>query len=103
MDSNVEAAKLNVDGGISKNGDSGAATMVCIDKTGLFLGASTIVFNTLDDPASIEAHTCNEVLALAKDLNLQRVVIASDCLKVINNVKKGSATIYAPVFHECYS
>lgn len=33
--------------------------------------------------------------SLAKDLNLRRIVIASDCQEVISNLKKGAASSYA--------
>lgn len=93
-------SKMNVDGGLSRQGDRGCAAVVCRDKTGQFLGASTLVFDGLKDPASLEAQACNEALALAQDLNIQQVVTASDCLEVITNIKKGAATVYASVLHD---
>lgn len=93
-------AKINVDGGVSRQGNVGAAAAICRDKEGRFLGASAVVFDGLVDAAGLEAHACNEALALAKDLNLTHLMIASDCLEVVSNIDKGAATHYAPVLHE---
>ena len=87
--------KFNVDGGISRHGHVGAAAVICRDKEGLFLGASALVFDGLNDAAALEAHACNEALALATDLNLTRLLIASDCLEVVNRIETASATHYS--------
>ena len=92
--------KINVDGGSSRSGNKGAAAAVCRDYNGTFLGASAVVFDGLSDPASLEAWACNEALALAQDLNLSRMVIASDCLEVVSKIDPGAATHYAPILHE---
>lgn len=91
-----ELAKLNVDGGLSRQGNRGAAAVVCRDHTGRYLGASAVVFDGLVDPVSLEAHACNEALALAADLHIHRLMVASDCLEVVKNIKKGAASVYAP-------
>ena len=49
------------------------------DKTGHYLGSSVVVFDNLVDPAILEAHACCEALALAQDLNIQRLVVTSNC------------------------
>lgn len=64
------------------------------------MGASAIVFDGLMDPASLEARACNEALALAKDLHIHRLTIASDCVEVITNIKKGGVDVYALVLSE---
>ena len=74
--------------------------MVCRDKSGKFLGASALVFEGLIDPASLEAHACSEALALANDLNLQDLLIASDCLEVISNIDQHAIPVYASVLQE---
>lgn len=79
-------AKLNVDGGLSRNGNRGAAAVVCRDKHDHYLGASTIVFEGLVDPATLEAQACNEALALATDHHLDSVCIVSDCVEVVANI-----------------
>lgn len=72
------------------------------DKAGHFVRVSAVVFEYLVDRAALKAHACNKTLALVADLNLQRMVIAlaSDCLEVITNIKKGATTTYAPVHND---
>lgn len=62
--------KINVDGGLSRDGSRGAAAAVCRDAAGMFLGASVVVVKGMTDPACLEAAACNEALALASDLNV---------------------------------
>jgi hypothetical protein len=59
----VDAAKANVDGGISRLGDRVVAAALIRDKDGHYLG-------------SWEAHACCEVVALAQDLNIWHLVVA---------------------------
>lgn len=37
---------------------------------------------------------------LAHDLNLRKMIIASDCLEIVNNIKKGVASSYASILKE---
>lgn len=78
----------------------GAAAAICRDKDGHYLGASAVVYDGLVDAASLEVQACNEALALAKDLSLSRMTIATDCMEVVCNIDKGASTHYAPVLHE---
>jgi hypothetical protein len=45
---------------------------------GAFLRASTQVIRTIYDHATLEAIACREALALARDLSLNHVHVASD-------------------------
>uniref|UniRef100_A0A453RN71 RNase H type-1 domain-containing protein n=1 Tax=Aegilops tauschii subsp. strangulata TaxID=200361 RepID=A0A453RN71_AEGTS len=45
-------------------------------------------------------HACSEALALARDLNLQNLVITSDCLEVISNINNNASPVYAPIIKE---
>lgn len=65
-----------------------------------YLGAFAVVFDGLVDPASLEAHACNEALVLASDLNVHHLLVASDCMEVVTNIKKGSASVYPSVLNE---
>jgi hypothetical protein len=53
---------------------------------GAFIGASVV--NDISDPTTLEAMPCMEVMALAADLQLQHIVVASDCMQVVNNLKE---------------
>ena len=44
----------------------------------------------LDDPLILETIACREALALAEDLNLQNVLITSDCKQAIRDINNAS-------------
>jgi ribonuclease HI len=93
-------AKLNVDAAMAKTRPGGAVGVVCRDETGLFLGASTLTIPGIIDPAVMEALACREALALAQDLHLQRVTIATDCLAVLNDMQRPFAGRYSMILEE---
>ena len=48
----------------------------------------------------LEAMVCREALALAQDLNLSHVCVASDCLEVVNNLQQNYMGIYGMITKE---
>ena len=86
--------KLNADAAMAKTGPGGALAAVCRTETGTFLGASTLTVEGITDPAVLEAIACWEALALAQDLQIQRITAASDWLSVINAM----STLYSGSF-----
>ena len=52
--------KINVDGGLSRDGSMGPSSIVCRDDKGLHLGSSTMVFPGINDPACLETLACRE-------------------------------------------
>ena len=61
---------MNVDAGFSKVGDRAASAVICRDKGGNYLGASTIIYEGRLDPTTLEAQACSEALSLASDLQV---------------------------------
>ena len=57
---------------------------ICRSETGTFLGASLLTVEGIIDPVVLEAIAYMEALALAQDLRLQHITVASDCLAVVN-------------------
>ena len=78
--------KLNVDAALSKNSNTSAMAAVARDETGVFLGASVLVAQGVSPPEVAEAMACREGLALASDLGLQRVRIATDCMNAVKSI-----------------
>jgi hypothetical protein len=70
---------MNADAAVSKNGRGGAVGVV---------GASTLAIQGIVDPAVLESLACREALALAQDLALQRVTIATYCIAVVNDMNR---------------
>ena len=92
--------KLNVDGGVAKVQRKGAAAVVCHSAAGVYQGSSARVFNVVMDPPLLEALACCEAMALAKDLGIQKLGIASDASDVIMTIKDGSRCNYNSVLKE---
>jgi ribonuclease HI len=70
--------------------EKGAVGEICRDNQGLFLGASAVVYYGILDPATLEAMACREALELAGDIHVDKVMIASDCLMVVNEINSGT-------------
>jgi hypothetical protein len=45
------------------------------------------VIEGINDPATLEAWACAEGLALAEDLNIKKLMLATDCLRVSLEIK----------------
>jgi ribonuclease HI len=99
----ADSLKINVDGGIAKTQNKGAAAPACRDALGRYMGSSIIVVEGITDPATLEAMACNEALALAADLSLQRLQIASDAAEVLKNISTGSFCHYSTILREIES
>ena len=78
--------KLNIDAALSNEG-AAALSAVARDGRGAFLGASVVVMAGLTEPELAEAMACREALALASDLQLRRITVASDCANAIRNIQ----------------
>ncbi|KAE8783603.1 hypothetical protein D1007_42905 [Hordeum vulgare] len=80
--------KMNVDGAVEKSSNTGAVGVICRSAQGVFLGASAVVTPGVTDPEVLEAHACREAIALTEDMMISKVRIASDCLRVVNELKE---------------
>lgn len=79
--------KLNVDAVVGRHGDGGSCVFVCRDQNGVYIGASASVLRDMVQPEILEAITVWEAFALASDLHLAHIHIASDCATLVNNLK----------------
>lgn len=52
------------------------------------------------DPMMLETFACSEALALADDLDIQNMVVASDCLEVVKDINKGTGGPNAAIIQE---
>uniref|UniRef100_A0A453NA43 RNase H type-1 domain-containing protein n=1 Tax=Aegilops tauschii subsp. strangulata TaxID=200361 RepID=A0A453NA43_AEGTS len=92
-------AKMNVDAAVSRQG-YGSIGVICRDQTGMFIGASTFGFRHIIDPPTLEALAIREALALADDLYLRRIEVASDCKVVVEDLQKDNSASYGAIVHE---
>ena len=80
-------AKINVDAAKSKSSSSASVAALARDISGLFLGASTVVFTSVSDPETLDVLACREGMALASDLLILKARVASDCVNAVNNLQ----------------
>ncbi|XP_020195716.1 uncharacterized protein [Aegilops tauschii subsp. strangulata] len=81
-------AKINVDGAVGHHKRGGAVSAVCRDHTGLYLGSSAAVYRGITDPTTLETFACREALALAEDLQVTNMMVASDCKGVVLDINE---------------
>jgi ribonuclease HI len=86
--------KINVDAATSKNSTIAAVAAIVRGDDGGFLGASTEVFNGATDPETLEVMACREGLAVAADLLLQHLCIASDCIIAVQSILGPGKGVY---------
>jgi hypothetical protein len=93
-------AKINVDAALSKNTSTTPAAAVARDASGIFLGASSVVIQGIIDPETIKVLVFREGLALANDLSLRRVRIASDCANAVRSLAYDILGVYSHIVKE---
>ena len=70
------------------------------DERGSFQGASVLVMEGVLSPETAEAMACREGLALAKDLALQKILIATDCANVVRSIQGPGMGTYGHITRE---
>ena len=73
---------------------------LCRDENGNYLGSSAVFYEGVIDPTVLETFSCREGLALAEDLDVHDVVLASDCEGVVNDINWGTSGPNAAITHE---
>jgi hypothetical protein len=69
----------------------------------VFLGASAVVFDGVTSPGSLEALACREGLALADDLGVGSLHLATDCLNVVQGLRDEDMGEYNSILLEIRS
>jgi ribonuclease HI len=62
--------KINVDGAVAKDQNSGAISAVCQDDRVRFMGCSSIKIEGITNPEVLEAMACSVALSLTTDLQV---------------------------------
>jgi hypothetical protein len=92
--------KANVDAAVSRDKFTGSVAVVLRRGDVFYMGSSVVVFKGVFDPPTLEALACREALALATDVALSRLVIASDCKHVVLDIAEGTGGQYAAIIQE---
>jgi HPt (histidine-containing phosphotransfer) domain-containing protein len=77
-----------------------AVGVICRDANDILFGPSNLTIEGIMKPAVLESMACREALALAQDLHLQRITVATDCLAVVQDMSQPFAGIYSSVLQE---
>ena len=59
-----------------------------------------MVLNFIVEPQTLEAIAIREALDLSDDLYERRIHVASDCKVVVEDLKKGTSSVYGAIIHE---
>ena len=70
------------------------------DPVGIFLEASGVVLDGITEPEIAEAMACREGLALAADLMLTLLRLASDCVNAIISMEGRNMSPYGQIVKE---
>jgi ribonuclease HI len=92
--------KVNVDAAVGKSPGHGSVAVVARSEDGEFLSVSAVVYPGKSNPETLEALACREAIALARDINIRKAMIASDCLSVVQSIEEGSRGVYAHIVRE---
>ena len=92
--------KINVDAAVSRAVGFGAVGTICRDASGIFQGASTVFFKNINDPEVLETLAIREAMAIAEDLYIHKIYVASDCKIAVDAIKGGTSASYGAVVHE---
>jgi ribonuclease HI len=93
-------AKINVDAAVGKNSIRDAAAAIARNELGEFLGASATIFKGRTNAENLEALACREAVESARDLNLHRIRVATDCQNVVRSLEERSLGRYAHIIQE---
>ena len=92
--------KINVDRAVGRHGNRGVAATICLDHLGNYMGSSSITYLGINGVPTLEALACREALALAKDLDISRVLVSSNCAMVINDIETNQGGRHATIIQE---
>ena len=83
-----------------KNSRTASVAAVAKDEAGLFLGALAVVSQGITDPETMKVLAFREGLALANDLGLHRVRLASECTNAVRSIKQTTRGVYGQIIKE---
>ncbi|KAK1698375.1 hypothetical protein QYE76_015072 [Lolium multiflorum] len=79
--------KVNADGAWTVEGNSGGGGVIVRDHNGRALACACYFFPSAKDPEAAELLACRRALMLAKDMNVDRVMLETDCMGAVNKLR----------------
>ena len=75
---------------------------VCRNNQGNFVAASAMVIPNIIDPETLKTLAYLEALALAEDCGIRKLLVASDCLNVVKNIKDIPRCSYMMILQDIF-
>jgi hypothetical protein len=100
--SDLNQYKRNVDAAVDRVGVRDAIGAICRDVKGEFIAACVRIIPHITDPETLEAIACCEALAPTEDCCIRKTKVASDCLRVINNIDEMPRRPYMMILQEIH-
>jgi hypothetical protein len=91
----VDEDQYNVDAAVRKHCPRGAVAAIASNVECVFMGGSAVMIPDKADAEMLEILACREAIALAEDINVQSVRVASDCLNAVRSIQQGTLGAYA--------
>ncbi|XP_073351845.1 uncharacterized protein [Aegilops tauschii subsp. strangulata] len=88
--------KGNADGAVAKQRNNGGGGVILRDHQGAFLAAAGFFFPHCTDPEGAEIRACLELLRLARNQNVQRILVELDCqaaVQMINSQERNLSAV----------
>ncbi|KAK1609349.1 hypothetical protein QYE76_033022 [Lolium multiflorum] len=92
--------RSNVDAAVRENNGEGVVGAIARSAQGEFMGASSLVFPSSNDPDTLEMLPCREACALPRDLSLRSVRVATNCSNAVRSLERGTMGAYAHIVQE---
>lgn len=83
----VGFVNLNVDVLVAKTQKQGVVGVMCIGSQVIFHEVLVVVFEGVPDSETLKAYVCREARALAEDLAMHRIYIATNYLRVLDDLR----------------
>jgi ribonuclease HI len=94
--------KLNTDVAVGRARTRGVVGVVCRNNQGNFIVASAMVVPNRTDLETLEALACLEALALAEYCGIHKMLVASNCLNVVKNIKELPRCSYMMILQDIF-
>jgi hypothetical protein len=91
-----------VDAAVDRVGVRGVVGAICRDVKGEFIAACVRIIPHITDPETLEAIAYCEALAPTEDCCIRKMIVASDYLRVINNINEMPRSPYMMILQEIH-
>jgi ribonuclease HI len=96
-----DLSKINTDAAIDRSGTQGVVAVVYHSIREIY-ATSAMVIPHITNPKTLEVMSCSKALALAEDCGFKSLIVASDCLNIVKNIKEMLQCPYLMILHDIH-